>query len=111
MEIRVGKYILKSDGFCYWIEEEYEGKDAKKRPKIATRRVAGYASTLDNLYRQFVEHKHKASEATTVAELVKEMKQTAADMEAIKKTATAEGLKKIRRIGKQVKEINAKGEK
>ena len=106
MEIRVGRYILRSDQYALWIEEEYEGTDSKGRKKIARRRVAGYASTLDNLYRQFVEHKHKASEATTVAELVKEMKQTAADIEAIKKTATAEGLKKIRRIGKQVKEIN-----
>lgn len=64
------------------------------------RRVAGYASTLDILYRQFVEHRHKASEATTVAELIKEMKETAADIEAIKKTATKE------HFTKAVKEIN-----
>lgn len=106
MEIRVGKYILKSDGFCYWIEEEFEGEDAQKRAKKSTRRVAGYASTLDILYRQFVEHRHKASEATTVAELVKEMKQTAEDIEAIKKTATKEGLTKIRKVGRKIKEIN-----
>lgn len=106
MEIKVGNFFLKSDGFCYWVEEEYEGKDAKKRPKIARRRVAGYASTLDILYRQFVEHRHKASEATTVAELIKEMKETAADIEAIKKTATKEHFTKMRRIGKAVKEVN-----
>lgn len=107
MEIRIGKYILKSDAFCYWIEEEYEGKDKNGRKKKSRRRVAGYVSTLDILYRQFVEHKHKASEATTVAELVKDMKECAEDIEAIKKTATKEGLTKIRRIGKKVKEINA----
>lgn len=108
MDIRIGKYILRSDSLCYWLEEEYEGKDAKGRTKMQTRRVAGYASTLDNLYRQFVEHRHKASEATTVAELIKEMKETAADIEAIKKTATKEHFTKMRRIGKQVKEINSK---
>lgn len=106
MEIRVGKYILRSDERCFWIEEEYEGKDAKGRAKKSTRQVAGYASTLDILYRQFVEHRHKASEATTVAELIKEMKETAADIEAIRKTATKEHFTKMRRIGKAVKEIN-----
>lgn len=107
MDIRIGKFILRSDGLCYWLEEEYEGKDAKGRTKMQTRRVAGYASTLDILYRQFVEHRHKASEATTVAELIKEMKETAADIEAIKKTATKQHFTKMRRIGKQVKEINS----
>lgn len=106
MEIRIGKYILRSDGFAYWIEEEYEGEDSKKRKKIQTRQVAGYASTLDNLYRQFVEHRYKASEAKTVAELIKEMKETAADIEAIKKAATKEHFTKMRRIGKTIKEIN-----
>ena len=106
MDIRIGKYILRSDSLCFWLEEEYEGKDAKGRPKKQTRRVAGYASTLDNLYRQFVEHRHKASEATTVAELIKEMKETAVDIEAIKKTATKEHVTKMRRIGKTIKEIN-----
>ena len=107
MDIRIGKYILRSDSLCFWLEEEYEGKDAKGRPKKQTRRVAGYASTLDNLYRQFVEHRHKASEATTVAELIKEMKETASDIEAIKKTATKEHFTKMRRIGKTIKEINS----
>ena len=39
MEIRVGKYILRSDGYCFWIEEEYIGKDAKGREKKQTRRI------------------------------------------------------------------------
>ena len=108
MDIRIGKFILRSDGFAYWIEEEYEGEDCKKRKKMQTRRVAGYASTLDILYRQFVEHRHKASEATTVAELINEMKETAADIEMIRKTATKEHFTKMRRIGKQIKEINSK---
>lgn len=97
---------MRSDSLCYWIEEEYEGVDKNGRKKKATRRVAGYASTLDILYRQFVEHKHKASEATTVAELIKDMKVCAADIEAIKKTATKEGFTKLRKVGKKVKEIN-----
>lgn len=107
MDIQVGKYCLRSDDKCLWIEEEYEGEDKNGRKKKQRRRVAGYASTLDILYRQFVEHKHKASEATTVAELIKDMKETAEAIEAIKKTATKEGFTKLRKVGKKVKEINA----
>lgn len=106
MEIKVGRYTIKSDGFCYWIEEEYEIQKGKTKGKKSIKRVAGYANTLDALYRQFVEHKHRASEATTVAELVKEMKQTAEDIELIKKTAIKEDLRKIRKIGKRIKEMD-----
>ena len=106
MEIKVGKYILRSDQLCYWVEEEYIGKDTKGKEKKATRRVAGYASTLDNLFRQFVEHKHRAIEATTMAELIKELKQIAEDTEAIKKTALKEDFKRMRKTAKDVKEIN-----
>ena len=106
MEIKIGRFTLRSDGFCYWIEEEYEIQKGKTKGKKSVKRVAGYATTLDILFRQFVEHKHRAIEATTVTELVKEMKQIAEDTELLKKTAVKEDLKRIRRIGKKIKEIN-----
>lgn len=106
MDVRIGKYILKSDGYSLWVEEEYVGKDKNGKEKKQTRRVAGYAYSLDNLIHQFVSHKHKASEATTVAELLKEWKQVAIDTEEIKKTALAKDFKVVRKIAKEVKEIN-----
>ena len=106
MEIKIGRYILKSDGLCCWLEEEYEGKTATGKVKKATRRVAGYAGNFSILLRQFVEHKHRASEATTVEELLREMKQIAEDTEAIKKTALANDFKLMRATGKKVREIN-----
>lgn len=107
MEIRVGKFILRSDMYCLWIDEEYtsKGKDGKPGKK-QTRRVAGYAPNIDILVRQFVAHKHMASEATTVEELVKEMKQIAEDTALIKKTAVANDLKAMRKTAKAIKEIN-----
>lgn len=107
MEIRVGKFILRSDMYCLWIDEEYtsKGKDGKPGKK-QTRRVAGYAPNIDILVRQFVAHKHMASEATTVEELVKEMKQIAEDTVLIKKTAVANDLKAMRKTAKAIKEIN-----
>ena len=107
MEIRVGKYILRSDQYCLWIDEEYtsKGKDGKPGKK-QTRRVAGYAPNIDILVRQFVAHKHMASEATTVEELVTELKQITEDITLIKKTAVANDLKAMRKTAKKVKEIN-----
>ena len=47
-----------------------------------------------------------ASEATTVEELIKELKQTAEDAALIKKTAVANDLKTMRKTAKAVREIN-----
>ena len=107
MEIRVGKFILRSDMYSLWIDEEYQSKGKDGKPgKVQTRRVAGYASNIDILVRQFVAHKHMASEATTVEELIKEWKQIIEDASLIKKTATANDLKAMRKTAKAVKEIN-----
>lgn len=107
MEIRVGRYILRSDQFCLWIEEEYESKGKDGKPgKTQRRKVAGYADNIDMLIRQFLEHKHKASEASTVEELIKEWKQIADDAFALRKTAVKEDLKAMRRTAKKVREIN-----
>lgn len=107
MEIKVGKFILRSDMYSLWIDEEYQSKGKDGKPgKVQARRVAGYAPNIDILVRQFVAHKHMASEATTVEELIKELKQTAEDATLIKKTAVANDLKAMRKTAKQIKEIN-----
>ena len=108
IEIKVGKYTICGDGMSLWITEEYEGKDAKGNPKMQTRRVAGYAHSLDNLIHQFVSHKHKAAEAKTVADLIKVWKEVADDTEMLKKTALKHNLTKARKIAKQIKETNKK---
>ena len=107
MEIRVGRYILRSDQFCLWIEEEYESKGKDGKPgRVQKRKVAGYTNNIDNLIRQFCAHKHMASEATTVEQLIKEWKQIAEDAAMLKRTAVANDLKAMRKTAKEVKEIN-----
>lgn len=107
MEIRVGRFILRSDEKSMWIEEEYQskGKDGKSG-RVQRRKVAGYTNNIDNLIRQFCEHKHMASEAATVEELIKEWKQIAEDAALLKKTAVSNDLKAMRKTAKTVKEIN-----
>lgn len=107
MEIRVGKYLLRSDERCIWIEEEYQSKGKDGQPgRTQRRKVAGYTNDIDNLIRQFCAHKHMASEAQTVEQLIKEWKQIAEDASTLKKTAVANDLKAMRKTAKAVKEIN-----
>lgn len=107
MEIRVGRFILRSDQYSMWIDEEYQSKGKNGKPgRTQTRKVAGYANNIDTLVKQFVAHKHMASEATTVEELIKEWKQIADDAVLLKKTAVANDLKAMRKTAKEIKEIN-----
>lgn len=106
MEIRVGQFILKSDTMCFWIEEEYIGKDKNKKDKLMTRRVAGYASNYSNLLRQFTDHKHKAIGAGTMTKLIRELKQIAEDTASINEAALKEDFKRMSKLKKEVKEIS-----
>ena len=107
MEIKVGRYYLRSDAWTLWIEEEYESKGKDGKPgRVQKRKVAGYTNNIDNLIRQFCAHKHMASEATTVEQLIKEWKQIAEDAAMLKKTAVANDLKAMRKTAKEVKEAN-----
>lgn len=103
MEIEIGKYILRSDRYCMWIEEKYEVQNGKTKGKVVTKRVAGYTTSFDNLLRSFTEVKHRDNDAKTVAELLKVLKQTAEDTELIRKTALKEDFKIVRQISKEMK--------
>lgn len=103
MEIEIGKYILRSDRYCMWIEEKYEVKSGKTKGKVVTKRVAGYTTSLDNLLHSFVAVKHRDNDAKKVSDLLKIMKQTAEDTELIRKTALKEDFKIIRQISKETK--------
>lgn len=111
MEIRVGQFTLKSDQMCFWIEEEYIGKDKNKKDKLMTRRVAGYASSYANLLRQFTDHKHKAIGADTMTKLIRELKQVAEDTAQINEAALKEDFKRMSKLKKEVKNVNEKGAK
>lgn len=76
MNIRVGKYILRSDPYCLWIEEEY----TQQNGKMASKRVAGYATSLSNLMRQFAEAKLYGSDAETMEQLISDLRDVMADM-------------------------------
>lgn len=112
MEIKVGRFFLRSDQYGLWVEEEYTSQGKGGRPgKTQTKKVAGYSRTLAQLYDSFVKHNFRASEATTVKELLKDLKQIEEDLSEIRKTALKEDFKMARNTAKKIKAINEeKGE-
>lgn len=101
MEVRIGKYILRSDRFCMWIDEEYEVKEGKTKGRKTRRRVAGYTQSFDQLLRDFVRVKHRDNDAKNIKELLEVFKKTAEDTELIKKTALKEDFKIIRQKARE----------
>lgn len=102
MDIRVGRYYLRSDRYSMWIDVEYETtKDGKPTGKTAIRKVAGYSRDFDDLLRSFVRVHHRDNDAKTVKELLMVFKQVAEDTEAVKKTALKNDFKIIRQIAKE----------
>lgn len=102
MEIPVGKYILRSDKYSMWIDEEYIVQEGKTKGKKVTRRVAGYSNNFDNLINSFVKTKHRDNDAKTLKELLQVFKKTAEDTELIKKTALKEDFRIIRAKAKKI---------
>ena len=83
MEIKRGKYTLKSDRWCFWIEEEYTNKKGKKD----IRNVSGYYADIEQLANGLANHTLGESEATSMRKLiddVRSIKQKVAEMTAEK---------------------------
>ena len=67
MEIKSGRYILKSDKFSMYILEEYKQENGE----IGTKQVAGFCTTLESLLTDFVDKKLKDNDAKSVEEVIK----------------------------------------
>lgn len=92
MKIRVGKYILRSDPYCMWIDEEYEQKNGK----TAVKRVAGYSPTLTTLLRSFRQKKVLSSDAESLEELIEALRLVMTDMDELNKAAVENDFRRIR---------------
>lgn len=86
MDISVGKYRLRSDSLCLWVEEEYETKKSKITD-IDYRKVAGYSRTIPQLRTSFLENKFRGSDAKEVAKLLDDLARLWEDMQMLDKAA------------------------
>lgn len=72
MDVKIGKYIIKSDPQCMWVEEEYTGKTKSGEEKVYTRQASGYVRNFQQLLVSFAERRIRNSDAETVAEVLAE---------------------------------------
>ncbi len=69
MEIKRKKYILNSDKWSWWIDEEYINKKGKKD----IRNVSGYYPTIEQLSNGFVERELGSIEAKSLKALIEQV--------------------------------------
>lgn len=102
MKIKVGKFTLESDSLCMWISEDYEviNKDTGRKNK-RQKKVGGYCTNYDKLLDSFCAHKHRASEAETLKELIKDLEQTYEDMKALNDAAVKNDFKRLRKLARE----------
>lgn len=74
MDIRIGKYLVKSDAYNCWIEEEHTRKSKTGENKVFTTRVAGYVGSFEQLLTDFFDYKTRESNAREVKEFLKDVK-------------------------------------
>lgn len=97
MNIDMGKYILKSDALCMWIEEKRNGKTKDGKETETTKRVTGYATNFETLINSFMQRKIRASEAECVQELLEDMAVIEEDMKHIADSIGKELDRKVRK--------------
>ena len=93
MKVTVGKYILRSDPYCMWIDEVY----TQKNGKTATKRVAGYSPTLTTLLSNFRQKEFRSSDAESIEELIEALRAIMTDMDELNKAAVENDFKRIRK--------------
>lgn len=98
MNIRVGKYVLRSDQWCFWIDEEYTSKSGK----VVAKRVTGYASSLENLFNDYEKRRVLLSDAESLDELLDVIEDAQDDIEVFIEKAVAQGYQKIEEKAKDI---------
>lgn len=89
MEIRRGKYILRSEPMCCWIDEEYV---SEKTGKLVTKNISGYYPDFRMLCEKGLpRHILVSSEAKSMKKLVEEVK-------TIEEKIAKMSLKKVKEI-------------
>lgn len=83
MEIRIGKFTLKSDRFCAWIEQEVKTEKGKSRHQ----RITGYYRDFGLLLDNFIDLRTKDSEASELKQVLAEIESATKDAKKIAREA------------------------
>lgn len=97
MTIQVGGYTIHSDGYCYWITAEKPSPKSKRENAFVDYKVAGYSTTLENLYRSFVDKKILGSDAEDLKELLSLLRSIEKDLKEFRTTDIEKEFQKLAR--------------
>lgn len=87
MEIKCGKYTIKSDKWNFWIEETRKVDEKKRKKKDGDDerdcRVTGYFLDWQDLMHDFNEQKLRSSDAKTVKEILETVNEAKKETEML----------------------------
>ena len=87
MEIKCGKYTIKSDKWNFWIEETRKVDEKKRKKKDGDderdKRVTGYFLDWQDLMHDFNEQKLRSSDAKTVKEILETVNEAKKETEML----------------------------
>lgn len=82
------KHYLNSDKYCYWITVEVVMTKGKRVGQVDDRLVSGYARTFNEAIDSFLEYAVRESDATTLKELSKTIRDLKAQIKKWKLVIT-----------------------
>ena len=84
MDIKAGKYTLRSDSQCFWIEEtkvtEKEDGEAGKEYQV---RASGYYAHIEDLLANFITRRFRSSDKEKMEDVLEELAEAVKDSKKI----------------------------
>lgn len=84
MEIKAGKYTLRSDSQCFWIEETKvtEKEDGTKGKEYQVR-ASGYYAHIEDLLANFITRRFRSSDKEKMEDVLSELAEAVKDSKKI----------------------------
>ena len=84
MDIKAGKYTLRSDSQCFWVEEtRVAEKDDGTEGKEYQARVSGYYAHIEDLLSDFITRRFRSSDKEKMEDVLNELADAVKDSKKI----------------------------
>ena len=84
MDIKAGKYTLRSDSQCFWIEEtKVTEKEDGTKGKPYRARVSGYYAHIEDLLADFITRRFRSSDKEKMEDVLNELAEAVKDSKKI----------------------------
>ena len=84
MDIKAGKYTLRSDSQCFWIEEtKVTEKEDGTKGKPYQARVSGYYAHIEDLLADFITRRFRSSDKEKMEDVLNELAEAVKDSKKI----------------------------